>query len=204
MTPGAGIAMTSCRLHLEGGRAHFMTKRFDRTDSGDKLHMQSLTAMMHYDFNAAGSYSYEQAIQVLRRLEAGQDQIEQQIRRAIFNVVGRNQDDHPKNIAYLMGRSGRWALSPAFDLSYSYSPSGTWTDRHQMSLNGKRDDFERQDLLMFCKNAGMKSAAAQRLVDEIIAAVAAWPDRAREAGVDDQTVSRIFRALRHEALAVAK
>lgn len=204
MARAAGITMTPCRLHLEGGRAHFMTKRFDRTDSGDKLHMQSLTAMMHYDFNAAGSYSYEQAIQVLRRLEAGQDQIEQQIRRAIFNVVGRNQDDHPKNIAYLMGRSGRWALSPAFDLSYSYNPSGAWTDRHQMSLNGKRDDFERQDLLMFCKNAGIKSAAAQRLVDEIIAAVAAWPDHAREAGVDDETVSRIFRALRHEALAVAK
>ena len=160
--------------------------------------------MMHYDFNAPGSYSYEQAVQVLRRLEGSRDDIEQQVRRAIFNVVGRNQDDHPKNIAYLMDRSGKWALSPAFDLSYSYNPTGQWTDRHQMSLNGKRDDFEREDLIAFATNAGFKAARAQRLVDEVVTAVAGWPTHAREAGVDERTVTRISKSLRHEALAVSR
>jgi len=204
MARAAGIVMTPCRLHLEGGRAHFMTKRFDRTADGDKLHMQSLTAMMHYDFNTPGSYSYEQAVQVLRRLDASRGDVEQQVRRAVFNVVGRNQDDHPKNIAYLMDRAGKWTLSPAFDLSYSYNPTGQWTDRHQMSLNGKRDDFERQDLIAFATNAGLKAARAQKLVDEVVAAVATWPDHAREAGVDERTVTRVSKSLRHEAMAVAK
>ena len=202
MAQHAGITMTRCRLHLEGGRAHFMTKRFDRTDGEDKLHMQSLTAMMHYDFNAPGAYSYEQATQVLKRLNATRDEIEQQVLRALFNVIARNQDDHPKNIAYLMDRTGRWSLSPAFDLSYSYNPSGQWTDRHQMSLNGKRDDFERTDLMSFCQTAGFKTARANKLIDQVATTVRDWPRFAEEAGVDPDTVARIERALRYESLAV--
>ncbi len=149
MAREAGIEMEPCRLHEEGGRAHFMTKRFDRTAAGQKLHMQSLGALMHYDFNIAGAYAYEQALQAIRRLGLPMSDIEQQVRRAFFNVVARNQDDHVKNIAFLMDRKGVWRLSPAFDMAYSYNPSGAWTGQHQMSLNGKRDGFEAEDLMAF-------------------------------------------------------
>ena len=144
MATTAGIKMTECRLHEEGGRSHFMTKRFDRYGNGKKLHMQSLCAIAHYDFNQPGGYSYEQALNVMKRLGLPREDIEQQVLRAIFNVVARNQDDHVKNIAFLMNREGEWNLSPAFDITYAYDPTGYWTSRHQMSINGKRDSFTKR------------------------------------------------------------
>lgn len=200
MATASGIEMSRCRLHLENGRAHFMTRRFDRPDGGGKLHMQSLTAMMHYDFNVAGAHSYEQAIQVLRRLDAENHDIEQQVLRALFNVVGRNQDDHPKNIAYLMDRDGQWRLSPAFDLAYAYNPSGEWTARHQMSLNGKRDGFDRSDLITFGRTAGLKAARVESLLDAVVDAVERWPDFAAEAGVLEEQVDDVQNGLRHHAV----
>ncbi|MEM7315493.1 MAG: type II toxin-antitoxin system HipA family toxin, partial [Planctomycetota bacterium] len=153
MAKAAGIIMTECRLHRENGRAHFMTKRFDRTSEGKKLHMQSLGSLMHYDFNQPASYSYEQAIQACMRLGLPMDDREQHYRRAVFNVMARNQDDHVKNIAFLMDRRGRWRLSPAYDVAYAYNPSGAWTGKHQMSINGRRDDFELEDLVALAKVA---------------------------------------------------
>ena len=196
MAVAAGIEMSECRLHREGGRAHFMTRRFDRTDDGNKLHMQSLCAMMHFDFNRPGAYSYEQALQTVRRLEMPASAAEQQFRRATFNVIARNHDDHPKNIAYLMARSGDWSLSPAFDVAYSYNPTGAWTSRHQMSLNGKRDGFEREDLVALGKAAGMKRARAEAVIDEVDGVVGDWPTFAQRAGVDETTASKIGRAHR--------
>jgi serine/threonine-protein kinase HipA len=114
MARDAGIDMTECRLHREGGRAHFMTRRFDRTAKGQKLHMQSLAALRHFDFNSAGAYSYEQAVETIRLLGLPVTDIEQQFRRAVFNIMVRNQDDHVKNIAFLMNQKGDWRLSPAF------------------------------------------------------------------------------------------
>ena len=141
MALAAGINMMESRLLSEHGRNHFMTKRFDRTDDGVKTHVQSLCALAHYDFNQAGAYSYEQAIHVMRKLNLPMEAIEQLFRRAVFNVLARNQDDHAKNIAFLMKKSGEWLLAPAFDVIYAYNPSGEWTSRHQMSVNGKRTDF---------------------------------------------------------------
>ncbi|MGB5648546.1 MAG: HipA domain-containing protein, partial [Sedimenticolaceae bacterium] len=149
MAHDAGIIMQECRLHEEGGRAHFMTKRFDRRENGEKLHMQSLGAMRHYDFNHAGAYAYEQAIETIQLLSLPMEDIEQQVRRTFFNVLARNHDDHVKNIAFLMDKQGQWRLSPAFDLAYSHNPSGAWTSRHQMSLNGKRDGVGVEDLVAF-------------------------------------------------------
>src|SRR5690606_7911121 len=123
---------------------------------GGKLHMQSLAAMRHFDFNAAGAHSYEQAVETIRRLELPMLDIEQQFRRAVLNVLIRNQDDHVKNIAFLMNREGQWRLSPAFDLGYAYNPEGSWTHRHQMSLTGKQDHFELADLVAFGVFCGMK------------------------------------------------
>ena len=118
-----------------------MTRRFDRTARGHKIHMQSLGALAHFDFNLAGAYSYEQALMTIRQLGLSMRAVEQQFRRMVFNIVIRNQDDHVKNIAFLMDKAGRWSLSPAYDMTYSYNPTGAWTATHQMTMNGKRETF---------------------------------------------------------------
>lgn len=187
----AGIEMATCRLHHEGGRSHFMTKRFDRTANGRKLHMQSLGAMAHYDYMQPASYSYEQAIQVIRRLGLPRKDKDQQVLRAIFNVIGRNCDDHVKNIAFLMNRRGEWSLSPAFDLSYAWNPNGEWTSQHQMSINGKRDGFEREDLLALAKAADIKKSRAEQMIERVIDVFRRWPDFAGEAGVHDDQIKKI-------------
>ena len=196
MAAAAGITMAPSRLHHEGGRAHFMTRRFDRDTNGHKLHMQSLGAMMHYDFNQPGAHSYEQALQTLRRLQVPTADIEEHLRRAVFNVLARNQDDHVKNIAFLMDKKGTWRLSPAFDVAYSYNPDGAWTGQHQMSINGKRDDFLREDLVALGAVGNIKPARANTLIDEVAAGVNAWAGYARESGIDDDTIKRIGKAHR--------
>ena len=191
MAVEAGIKMAPCRLHHEGGRSHFMTKRFDRSAKGSKRHMQSLGAIAHYDYNQPASYSYEQALQVIRRLGLPREDLDQQVLRAMFNVAGRNHDDHVKNIAFLMNRRGKWRLSPAFDIPYAWDPRGEWTPRHQMSVNGKRDEFEREDLIALANVAGIKKARANEMVDRVIETVRRWPDFAEKAGVDDARAAEI-------------
>jgi len=109
----------------------------------------------------------------------------------MFNVVGRNCDDHVKNIAFLMDRRGEWRLSPAFDVSYAWNPSGEWTSQHQMSVNGKRDGFMREDLLALAKAADIKKVRAEQMIDRVIEAVSRWPDFAAEAGVSNARVKEI-------------
>lgn len=194
----AGIDMSQSRIHREGGRAHFMTRRFDRDAAGRKLHMQSLAAMRHFDFNAAGAYSYEQAVETIRRLGLPALDIEQQFRRAVLNVLIRNQDDHVKNIAFLMNRRGEWRLSPAFDVSYAYNPGGSWTHQHQMSLNGKRDQFELDDLVAFGVFCGMKPKKARDILTGIHERVEDWMRYADQAGVPESTAAKLHRAMRRE------
>jgi len=187
----AGIEMTECRLLEEGDRRHFMTRRFDRDDEGNKLHMQSLAALAHLDFNQPGANSYEQAFQVIRRLGISQQAMVEQFRRMAFNVVGRNQDDHVKNIAFLMDRAGRWSLSPAFDMVYAFNPEGRQTRRHQMSINGKTDDFTSEDLHSVARLAGLKRGQASEIIEEVTEAVASWPRLAREAELEQVRINRI-------------
>ena len=196
MARAAGISMSECRLHHEGGRSHFMTKRFDRDSAGRKLHMQSLGAIQHFDFNDPSAYSYEQAVMTIRQLGLGTPAVEEQFRRALFNVVARNQDDHVKNIAFLMDRSGQWALSPAYDLTYAYNPSGDWTCDHQMSLAGRRNGFECEDILRFADSAGVKRRRALELLDEVGASVQNWGSHAEAAGVEPRVAGLIGRAFR--------
>lgn len=198
MARAAGIDMTECRLLEEGGRRHFMTQRFDRESDGGKLHMQSLAALAHFDFNAAGAHGYEQAFDVMRRLGLPMRALEQQFRRMLFNVVARNQDDHVKNIAFLMDKSGHWALSPAFDVTYAFNPHGAWTARHQMSINGKTDDFTREDFRACARVAGLKGGRDAEILDEVSGVVAGWPRYAREAGVADRQREQVMRTLRLE------
>jgi serine/threonine-protein kinase HipA len=196
MARAAGIDISECRLLEENGRRHFMSRRFDRLSGGEKLHMQSLGALAHFDFNLAGAYSYEQALQVMRALDLPMASIEQQFRRMAFNIVARNQDDHVKNIAFLMDKQGRWSLSPAFDVTYSYNPDGLWTATHQMSMNGKRDDFTLEDFRTCAKFASMKRGRAEAILDDVIAAVKRWPEFAEQAKVLPQWREVIAKAQR--------
>jgi serine/threonine-protein kinase HipA len=194
MARGAGIMMTECRLLEEGGRAHFMTRRFDRLPGGGKLHMHSLCGMAHFDFNAPGSSSYEQAFQVMRELRLPYGDASQQYRRMVFNVVARNQDDHTKNIAFIMDSEGRWSLSPAFDLTWAYSPGGQFTHSHQMTIRGKRDGYTYEDLVSVGKEMSIKSAGS--IIREITDVVSEWPAFARKAGVPRDRIEKIAKTLR--------
>ena len=190
-----GIDMSECRLFKEHGRSHFMTRRFDRLAGGEKLHMQSLSALAHYDFNMAGAYSYEQALLVMRQLQLPMQAIEQQFRRMAFNIVARNQDDHVKNIAFLMNKPGEWSLSPAFDMTYSFNPVGAWTASHQMTMNGKRDNFTLDDFNACAKKASMKRGRAAKIVSEVQATVSKWKSFAEQAGLPDGVRQKIQRTL---------
>jgi len=196
MAVDAGVNMNECRLLEENGRRHFMTRRFDRVEDSKKLHMQSLGAMAHFDYNIAGAYSYEQALLVIRQLDLGMDAIEEQFRRMVFNIVGRNQDDHVKNIAFLMNKRGEWSLSPAFDVTYSYNPSGLWTSSHQMSINGQRDNFVLDDFKACAKTASMKRGRAETIVNEVTAVVSRWREYADEVGVSPEQRDKIQNVLR--------
>jgi serine/threonine-protein kinase HipA len=198
MAKAAGITMSECRLLEENGRRHFMTRRFDRLTSGAKLHMQSLCALAHYDFQQAGAYSYEQALQTIRRLKLPMAAVEEQFRRMVFNIVSRNQDDHVKNIAFLMNQSGEWSLAPAFDVTYSYNPTGSWTSTHQMTLNGRRDGFTMEDFEACAKSALMKRGRAAVIIAEVQAAVRRWPEFAAEARLDEARRDKIQKTHRLE------
>jgi len=188
MAQAAGIDMTECRLLEENGRAHFMTKRFDRVD-GEKLHMQSLCGIAHYDFNMAGAYSYEQAFAVMRTLRLSKADAIQQYRRMVFNIVARDLDDHTKNISFLMAPDGKWKLSPAYDVIYSHNPAGKWTNQHQMSLNGKRDHFTKEDLIAVSDS--IRLSKSDRVIEDVVSAVERWPEFAKTAGVNDKTIKQI-------------
>ncbi len=196
MARAAGITMSDCHLLEENGRAHFMTRRFDRTPDGDKLHLQTLCALGHYDFNLAGGYSYEQAFQVARRLGLHQPDLTELYRRALFNILARNQDDHTKNISFLMDRRGAWHLAPAYDVTYAWNPDGLWTNRHQMSLNGKRDHFTRDDLLAAAAAADVKPRKAREILDGMIETLTRWPTFAAEAKLPSSTTRQLAQAFR--------
>jgi serine/threonine-protein kinase HipA len=175
-----------------------MAKRFDRTDGGGKIHMQSLGALGHFDYNSAGAYSYEQAFALMRQLGLSTPELEQQYRRMTFNIVARNQDDHVKNIAFLMDKQGRWSLAPAFDVTYSYNPAGIWTAMHQMSMNGKRDAFTLEDFKACARVVALKRGRAETIIEEVRAAVERWPEFASRARVSPTQVKQIREAQRLE------
>ncbi len=196
MARAAGLTMSECRLLEENGRRHFMTRRFDRLAGGEKLHMQSLCALAHFDFNQAGVYAYEQALLAIRQLALPMAAVEEQFRHMVFNIVARNQDDHVKNIAFLMNKQGEWSLAPAFDVTYSYNPSGSWTATHQMTLNGKRDGFTLEDFGACAKAALMKRGRAATIIEEVRAALKRWPEFAAEARLADEWRDKIQKTHR--------
>jgi len=194
MAIDCGIKMAECRLLHEGDLAHFMTKRFDRTEAFEKLHIQTLCAIAHYDRDER--YAYEQVFQTMRKLYLPYSDMEQMYRRMVFNVIARNHDDHTKNHSFIMSKTGSWSLAPAYDLCYSCSPSGKWTNQHQLSLNGKRDHFVQKDLFEVARRADIKNA--KEIIQQVIEVVSSWERYAQRAGVKPYHLSQIKQSLRTE------
>jgi serine/threonine-protein kinase HipA len=191
MARAAGIEMAECRLLEEGPRKHFMTLRFDRSESGSKVHMQTLGALAHLDYNQPRAHSYEQAFQVLRQLGLMATAREELYRRCVFNLISRNQDDHVKNIAFLMDERGTWRLSPAYDLTYGYDPANLWMSQHQMSVNGKFDGFTREDLMKLADTVSLSGSTAADIIQEVGSAVCRWEEFAAMAGAPEDYVRQI-------------
>jgi serine/threonine-protein kinase HipA len=176
------IEMTECRLMEENGRAHFMTQRFDRLSDIGKLHVQSFCAMMHFDFNDIHTYSYEQLFQTMRMLKLPYPQLEQMYRRMVFNVLARNCDDHTKNFAFVMDKTGEWKLSPAYDVCHAYRPGSAWVSRQSLSVNGKRENITRHDLIALAKQNSLKKP--EHIIDKISEVVSNWNQFAEEQKVN--------------------
>ena len=192
MAKAAGIIMSECRLYQESGNYHFMTKRFDRElESGRKIHMQTLGAMAHFDYNEPGAYSYEQAAAIVYQLGMQQAEIEQLFRRMVFNVVSRNQDDHVKNISFLMDRKGTWSLSPAYDITYANDENNFWLKRHQMSINGKFDNFTRDDIYQCGRKMNISKGNIEKIITEVSAAISEWQKYSEEAQIKEQVYEEI-------------
>lgn len=183
-----GIEMSECSLIEENGRAHFLTKRFDR-QNGKKIHMQTLCGLAHYDYRLLRGYSYEQAFNVMRELRLSYAQAQEMFRRMVFNVVVRNQDDHTKNISFLMDKEGKWRLSPAYDIGYAYNPDGQWTSAHQMSIKGKFDTITRFDLLECGLRNNIKNA--KEIIDQVVEQASSWRRLASDCGVPASMIQSI-------------
>ncbi|HRH11856.1 MAG TPA: type II toxin-antitoxin system HipA family toxin [Bacteroidia bacterium] len=188
-----GIDISESRLLEENGRAHFMTKRFDRKGAKEKLHVQTLCGMQHYDFSMVGAYAYEQVFQTLRTLKLPASASEQLYRRMVFNVIARNQDDHTKNISFLMDRTGRWQLAPAYDVTYAYDPGNQWTKQHNLSINNKTTGISRADLLKLAKEMNVKQAKA--IIEQVKDSISKWPEFAAQAGVTKKQSKAIQKVL---------
>lgn len=196
MARTAGIEMSECRLHEESGKYHFMTKRFDRKPvTGEKVHMQSLGALAHYDFNEPGAHSYEQTADLLYRLNMGQAEIEQLFRRMVFNELARNLDDHVKNISFLMDKQGVWSLSPAYDVTYAYNPKNRWLAKHQMTINGKQEHITLDDLVESGQHMNISRNRIIGIIEDVDEAIKAWPSYAKEAKLSERVVEEVQRNL---------
>lgn len=172
MATDFGIEMMQSDLVEESGRAHFMTKRFDRVNGNEKVHIQTFCALMHYDFNKIDSYSYEQLFQTMRMLRLSYGEAEQMYRRMVFNVVARNCDDHTKNFSFTMGKDGKWALAPAYDICHAYRPDSAWVSQHCLSINGKRKNITREDLLVLAEQNSIRNP--EKVFDQALDVVSTW------------------------------
>ena len=194
MAKDSGIRMSDCRLFEENGRYHFMTKRFDRVQN-QKLHMQTLGALAHIDYNLPGQTGYEEAAEITMRLTNSAADVAELYRRMVFNVIMVNQDDHVKNIAFLMNKRGEWILAPAYDLTFSYNPDNTWLRAHQMRINGKTEEITHSDLIASGKTMGLNKAKCEKIIEQIYNVAEKFSDYLHRSGVSDRTISMLTSVL---------
>ncbi|HOG43739.1 MAG TPA: type II toxin-antitoxin system HipA family toxin [bacterium] len=180
MALDCGIEMSECKILHENGRSHFMTKRFDRTGL-DKIHMQTLCAIAHFDYNDPGAYAYEQVFQVMRELRLPYTDAEQMFRRMVFNVIAENRDDHTKNISFLMDKTGKWRLSPAYDMTYAFDPANKWIGAHQLSVNGKRTEIKKEDMIEVAAKMNIKKPL--EIIEQVEDSIGRWNEFAKTAEV---------------------
>ncbi len=192
MAKAIGIKMTPCRLLEEGGRAHFMTKRFDRGQDGVKHHLQSLCSMAHMDYKKKQTHSYEQLFITLHELGLGHDTMVEAFRRMVFNVLGRNCDDHTKNVAFLLKEGQSWTLAPAYDVTFAHNPQGEWTSSHLMAINNRFQGITRGDLLAVAGRFGI--GEAREIIEQSLTIIEGWPDFAKVAGIHADVVAAIGAA----------
>ena len=181
MATACGIEMMPSRLMEENGRAHFMTRRFDRDDGSTKHHIQTFCAIKHFDYNAVTSFSYEQLFQTMRELKLPYSAAEQMFRRMVFNVLARNCDDHTKNFSFRLKKDDKWELAPAYDMCHAYQPKHKWVSQHALSINGKRENITREDFLIIGKS--IKNKKAEAVIEEINDTVSHWKNYADETKV---------------------
>jgi len=193
MAIDCGINMMPSKLLEENGRAHFMTKRFDREENNTKHHIQTFCALKHFDFNEVNSFSYEQLFQTMRELNLNYADAEQMYRRMVFNVLSRNCDDHTKNFSFRLKQEAKWELSPAYDICHAYQPQHQWVSQHALSINGKRKDFAKADLLQIGKSISCKNAAS--IIEEIQGVVNQWNQYAKEQEVLPKLRKEIAKTL---------
>lgn len=192
MAKSAGINMSECRLYKENGSSHFMTKRFDRIgQKGEKIHMQTLCAIAHMDFNLPRTYSYEEAFDIMKKLKLPYKDFVELFRRMVFNDYAKNFDDHTKNISFLMDKKGVWSLSPAYDVTFAYKRDSIWVNAHQMLINGKSENITKEDLLAVARNVGIKNQDAQKCINVVESAIKNWELFANEVGISKQNIKRI-------------
>ncbi len=190
MAKKAGVTMNECRLYESAGEHHFMTKRFDR-ENGRKLHMQSLGALAHISYQEPGICGYELAAMYMKEVEISYKETEQFYRRMVFNCLAVNQDDHVKNISFLMDRNGKWSLSPAYDITFSYNLTNKWLRAHQMTVNGKTAGIELSDLLEAGSKMGIKERRCKDIIREVLTSVREFPVFAEQAGIKEKTCQYI-------------
>lgn len=198
MAAAAGIDMAPCRLLLENGRAHFMTKRFDR-DGNARIHMQTLCAISHLDFKQVGTHSYNQLFQAANALQLGREAMGQILRRMVFNVLAVNNDDHTKNVSFLLREGGAWELAPAYDITHAFKPDSEWVREHQMSINGKFDGITLADVREVADRFGLM-AEMKPAIDGVRSAVRDWAQFARQAGVAPDETDTIAGHIANRAL----
>lgn len=192
MATDAGISMMESKLYQENGRAHFMTKRFDR-ENNQKHHVQTFCAIRHFDFNDVGSFSYEQLFETMRMLRLPYTDAEQMFRRMAFNIIARNCDDHTKNFSFLLKKGENWKLSPAYDVCHAYRPGSIWVSQHALSLNGKRQNHTKEDLIKFAEKINVKKP--KQIIDEINSVVSNWMKYAKKHEVNSQKAKAIQETL---------
>ena len=189
-----GINMMESRIFSESGRNHFMTRRFDRDTDGGKKFVQSFGALAHYDYYESGYHSYEQLFMVMKRLHIAKRAFEEQFRRVVFNIVGCNQDDHVKNVAFMMDRNGQWDLSPAYDLVHS--EGSEFTRNHQLNINGKTNNFDRSDLKHLAEYAGLPRGFEKQVIQRTVAVFSKWKELATDLGIPLNLQEHVLHTLR--------
>jgi serine/threonine-protein kinase HipA len=193
MAIACGIDMMPSRLLEENGRAHFMTKRFDREGGDTKHHIQTFCAIKHFDYNLVNSFSYEQLFQAMRELRLNYKDSEQMFRRMAFNVIARNCDDHTKNFAFRLKKDSNWELAPAYDVCHAFRPGSEWVSQHALSINNKRNNITKEDLIVIGQS--IKNKKASSIIEEINDSVSQWKKFANDVNVQPQLRDEIARTI---------